>query len=243
MNITNLNNKWLWRDVTRFSLKLLEKYFRLEVEGLENIPRKGRAILTSNHSGFSGLDALILCHQVYQNAQRIPRVLTHPFWFWQPWTAFIFNKMGFIEANFENAISHLRKNKMLLIFPEGEVGNFKPSTKAYSLQEFRKGFVRMSLLTQSPIVPTLIIGAEESHINLAQIRLDKRFGNLILPLPLNLIPLPSRWKIVFMPPIHWPYKAEAASDFDLLEELSTEVHDSMQERLNMELNKRSSVYF
>ena len=68
---------------------------------------------------------------------------------------------------------------MIILFPEGEKGNFKPSRKSYELQEFKRGFVRMALETQSPIIPTLVIGAEETHINLSQLKLPKY--RVILP--------------------------------------------------------------
>ena len=53
------------------------------------------------------------------------------------------------------------------------IGNFKASSNRYHLQEFKRGFIRMALLTKAPIIPTLIIGAEETHINLKQLKLAK----------------------------------------------------------------------
>src|SRR5262249_18702790 len=137
---------------------------------------------------------------------------------------------------------HLRKNNLLVIFPEGESGNFKPSVKRYHLQEFKRGFIRMALETQCPIVPTLVIGAEETHINLTQLKLPRILRSLILPLPLNLIPLPVKWKIVFLPPIHLPYKAGAASDDALVRELAGEVREEMQQALSREVAARESIF-
>jgi 1-acyl-sn-glycerol-3-phosphate acyltransferase len=34
------------------------------------------------------------------------------------------NKMGFIEATRENSLKFLKKNQQVLLFPEGEFGNF-----------------------------------------------------------------------------------------------------------------------
>ena len=56
------------------------------------------------------------------------------------------HKMGFLEATTSNGLNLLKKNNMLILFPEGEYGNFKPSQKRYRLQEFKRGFVRMAVL-------------------------------------------------------------------------------------------------
>ena len=100
----------------------------------------------------------------------------------------------------------------------------------------------MALKTGSPIVPTLVIGAEETHVNLSRLKLTKFLRGLILPLPLNVVPLPSKWKIIFMEPLHLPYTAEAAEDRDLVRELAVDLQDKMQDRLNKELARRDSIF-
>ena len=237
----------VYRMLPNFLMDVAGKYFRLEVEGLENIPRRGPALITPNHSGFSGFDAFLLGHEIFKNTDRVPRILTHKLWFLSPLTAIPAEKVGFIEATMSSGLAQLKKNNLLILFPEGEQGNFKPSSEKYQLQEFKRGFVRMALLRQCPIVPTLVIGAEESHINLAQIKLapplSRFLGDLVLPVPLNVVPLPSKWKFKFLPPIHLPYQAAAVDDLDLVDELAAEIQDQMQMELNEEIAKRGSAFF
>lgn len=218
----------------------LHHYFRIEIEGIENIPKKGAAIIAPNHSGFAGLDALILAREINKNLNRIPRVLTHKFWFLSKFTAESAQKIGFIEASMKNALDQLKKNNLVLIFPEGENGNFKSTFKKYHLQEFRRGFIRMAIEAQCPVVPTLVIGAEESNFNLKKIRI---FGKQVLPIPLNLIPFPAKWKIIFLEPIHLPYKKEYLDDFEAIEELASEIRENMQQALSQEVSRRKSVFF
>lgn len=232
----------VYRAMPHFVMELMRKYFRLEVEGLENIPRRGPALIAPNHSGYLGFDALMLAHEIQRSTGRLPRVLTHHLWFLSKLTAVAASKAGFIEANMENGLKHLKKQNLLVVFPEGETGNFKPSVKRYHLQEFRRGFIRMALDAQCPIVPTLVIGAEETHINLSQLKLPKALSNLILPLPLNLIPLPAKWKIVFLRPIQLPYKAGAAEDEELVRELAADVREEMQQALSLEVANRESIF-
>lgn len=226
-----------------FIMEIARKYFRLQVEGVEHIPRRGPALITPNHSGYSGFDALLLSHEIHNSTGRVPRVLAHAFWFLSKLTAVPAEKVGFIEANFANGLAQLKKNNLVILFPEGESGNFKPTVKRYHLQEFKRGFIRLALIRQCPIVPVLILGAEETHINLAQLKLSKYLPGVILPLPLNVIPLPAKWKIKFLPPIHLPYKASAADDRELIDELALEIQESMQAALSDEAGRRHSIFF
>lgn len=243
-SLTNDNSENLiYRVLPHFVAELARTYFRLQVEGTENIPRRGPAIIAPNHSGYSGFDALLLAHEIKKSTGRIPRVLTHHLWFATQATAVPAEKFGFIEATTSNATSQLNKNNLVILFPEGERGNFKPSAERYHLQEFKRGFIRLAIQRQCPIIPTLVIGAEETHINLAQLKLSKYLPGLILPLPLNIIPLPAKWKIVFLQPIELPYKPEAADDRELVAELASEIKENMQKQIRKELEKRGSAFF
>lgn len=169
--------------------------------------------------------------------------MTHHLWFLTETTALPAHKMGFIEATYSNGISLLKKNHLVVLFPEGEQGNFKPSSKRYQLQEFKRGFIRMAMETNAQIVPTIILGAEETHINLQQLKFTKFLRGLVLPLPLNVIPLPAKWKIIFEKPIQLPFSAEKTKDSELCYDLANEIQESLQKKINKEVKKRGSGYF
>lgn len=232
----------LYRVMPHFLGEIMTRYFRLTVEGEDHLPKKGRVLITPNHSGYSGFDAMILSHVLHKLTGRSARVLTHHLWFLTETTALPAQKLGFVEATRENGLKFLKRNQQVVIFPEGEMGNFKPSSKAYRLQEFKRGFVRMALMTKAPVVPTLILGAEETHINLKQLKFTKFLRGLVLPLPLNVLPLPAKWKIVFMEPIYFPFPPKCAEDRELVNELAQMVREKMQKALNEELKERKSVY-
>lgn len=240
-NLSKLGkDELIYRVLPRLFMEILKKYFRLEIVGLENIPAHGKVLITPNHSGFSGFDALVLSYVLQQHTKRTPRVLTHHLWFLTETTALPAHKMGFIEANYENGIKELKKNHMVVLFPEGEHGNFKETRKKYQLQEFKRGFIRMALQTQTPIIPTMIFGAEETHINLKKLKFSKYLRGLVLPIPLNILPLPARWKIVFAPPVYLPYSPDQVENRDLCVELASDIQESMQTQINQELKKRGS---
>lgn len=233
----------LYKVFPRLFMEILKKYFRLEIEGLENIPKDGPVLIIPNHSGFLGIDAMLLSYILQQNTQRPPRVLTHHLWFLTEKTALPAHKLGFIEANYENGFKFLKKNNLVVLFPEGEHGNFKPTSKRYQLQEFKRGFIRMALVTGAQIVPTLVIGAEETNINLKKLKFSKYLRGLVLPLPLNILPLPAKWKIVFKPPITLPFEAEKVNDSELCRELASEIREDMQKSINKIVRQRGFGYF
>lgn len=232
----------IFKLLPHFFLELMKTYFRVAIEGEKNIPKRGGALIIPNHSGVSGFDAMVLHHEITRASGRYPRVLTHHLWFLNKTTSIPAERLGFIEATTANGLKALKKNQLVVLFPEGEYGNFKPSSKAYQLQDFKRGFVRMALEAGVPIVPVLILGAEESHVNLSRLKFTKYLRGIVLPLPLNLIPLPSKWKIIFMEPILLPYEKDAAHDQELVREIAQEIQEKMQERLNEELSKRDSVF-
>jgi len=225
-------NLLFYRTLPRFALGMMDRYLRVEVEGMENIPARGPAILVPNHSGFMGFDALLLSHWIQKKRGRIPRIMLHRLFYFKGILEAHAKKFGFLKASFQNGISALNKNNLLIVFPEAEQGNFKPINRKYRLQDFRPGFVRMAERTRAPIIPVVIIGAEETHINLGQLKvLDQ-----LLPLPLNLFPLPAKWKIKILPPVR--FSAVGSTD-----EFVAGVRTRMQTELNREVSNRSYVYF
>ena len=228
-----------YRTVPYFCLEVIEKYFRVEVEGVENLPKHGPVILLPNHAGFMGFDALLLSHWIYKNRNKIPRILLHPLWFRAGFLKVHAKRFGSVEASLKNALDALDKKRFIVVFPEAEEGNFKPTSERYHLRNFRRGFVKMAAQTGAPIIPVVIIGAEETNINLAQIKVF----NHILPLPLNYFPLPAKWKIKFLAPIQIdeiPTGAQVSTDAN---SIAKKTRVQMQKVIKKELAGRRFIYF
>jgi 1-acyl-sn-glycerol-3-phosphate acyltransferase len=189
-------------EFTEKSLDFLAKYLRLEVFGTENIPPQGKMICIANHSGFSGIDAIMLAHEIKKIRGKKPKILAHKLWFKAKILSPIQEQFGLLRADFNSSLRALNSDEALILFPEGEDGNFKPTRRRYRLQEFKGGFVRAGLITGAPIIPCVIVGAEESSINLGRLRFLKKFIGTDIPLPLNLVPFPIKWKIIFLPPVY-----------------------------------------
>ncbi len=232
------------KSVGRFWLKLLKDYLRLEVEGLENLPRKGRAVILPNHSGFAGADAVLLTSVIKRRTRRRARLMAHRAFFdFSDTLKSISESHGLKKAGLESGIEILARDQLLIIFPEGETGNFKPTYRRYQLQRFHTGFLRMAIETRSAIVPTIIIGAEETHLSLGNINLNRWIKGLRVPIPLNFIPLPAKWKIIFLEPIPGDrYDLSLLEDLEQLREIAAGLQKKMQLELRKQLKSRRFVY-
>lgn len=235
-------DEFLYKSLPIWSLKLLNSYFKVQVSGSEYLPREGRAIVISNHSGFAGFDALMLAQHIRENTQRHPRIMTHRLWFSLPFLKKISPNVGFVEARLEAAQQSLEKDQLLLMFPEGEEGNFKVSSKRYQLRDFRRGFIRLSVMTGAPIIPAIVLGAEESSITLGQINYLKKYFGLPIPLPLNLIPFPVQWTIKFFPPIDTSsLSKDDLNDNKKIVAFSKKIRHDLQKKILHELKLRKNI--
>ncbi len=252
------SSKSLEKTAKRVWLPLLRKYFRIEVVGMENIPRTGPALITPNHSGFAGADAVLLTHVIKRSTRRRARLLAHRAFFdFSETLKTVSESFGLKKAGIASGVEILKREQLLILFPEGESGNFKPTAKAYELQSFHTGFLRIALQSGAPIVPSYIIGAEESHLNLGNIDFSNFIKGIRIPLPVNFVPLPAKWKIVILPPVD--IRAICRKEFRALPEtafvetllnnqkelkrLAALLQRNLQKAINQELKNRPFIYF
>jgi len=221
------------------TLEIIRKYLRVETEGLEHVPKDGSAIIISNHSGYAGFDVLMLCNEIRRETSRIARTVAHKLWFLGKPVKVVSEKMGFVEADMNHSLEILNEKELLILFPEGEAGNFKPTHRRYRLQEFKRGFARLAMITGAPIIPAVVIGAEETHINLSQIHFTKYLLGLAVPIPLNVIPLPIKWKIKFLPPIYLNATPADAMDRKKVFAVSRQMKHLLQKTIIEELRLRN----
>lgn len=231
-----------YKVLPHFLLEIFTKYLRVNSEGVDNLPQKGPVIFIANHSGFMGFDALMIGHQVYLHTQRVPRIIAHKLWFLRPEISVHAKRLGLTPATLESGLKILKKNQGLILFPEGEEGNFKPTKYRYRLRRFRRGFIRLALQTGAPIVPVAVIGAEETNITLSQIRWAKELLGIIIPVPLNVIPLPVKWHIKFLKPIYLEKNLEKANDMEYITKLSRQFRLRLQRELHAQLKKRERIF-
>ncbi len=233
---------------------LAEKWFRLEVRGIENIPTEGGALLVANHSGTVPIDGLITGYAVKKYAGRNLRPLGADLVFSLPFVGQVARKVGATLACSEDAERLLSTGELAGVWPEGFKGIGKSYADRYKLQRFgRGGFVSSAMRAQVPIVPVSIVGAEEIYPLVGNVpSLARLLGLPYLPItpffpllgPLGLVPLPSKWIIEFGEPIRTDaYEPEAADDPMLLFNVTDQVRETIQQTLYSLLVDRGNAFF
>jgi 1-acyl-sn-glycerol-3-phosphate acyltransferase len=235
---------------------MYRRYFRVQTEGIENVPHEGRAVVVGNHSGSIPLDGLMLraAFRTDHPASRDLRWLAEDFLFYLPFAGVFMNRAGAVRACQENAERLLLRDNLIAVFPEGVQGIRKLFRDRYRLQRFgRGGYIRLCLRTRAPLIPCAIIGGEEASPLLY--RFDTLADLLRIPyLPvtptfpalgaLGLVPAPTKWRIKFGEPIPFDnYGPEAADDDLLVGRLSERVRSTIQSMLDNGLKTRKSVWF
>ncbi|MER7720783.1 lysophospholipid acyltransferase family protein [Streptomyces flaveolus] len=235
---------------------MYEKYFRVEVKGVENIPAEGGALIVANHSGTLPLDGLMMQVAVHDHhpAGRHLRLLAADLVFVLPVVNELARKLGHTLACAEDAERLLAQGELVGVMPEGFKGIGKPFSERYKLQRFgRGGFVSTALRQGAPIVPCSIVGAEEIYPMIGNAKtLARLLGFPYFPLtptfpwlgPLGAVPLPTKWTIQFGEPIPTDgYPPEAAEDPMLMFNLTDQVREQIQHTLYKLLVQRRSVFF
>jgi 1-acyl-sn-glycerol-3-phosphate acyltransferase len=233
-------------------------WFRVETEGIENVPSEGGALLVSNHSGALPPDAPMVM-QAIRNEHPRPRPLymLGEHWFkGYPGVGMLANKLGLVAAHRDNAQRLLYdEGRLAIVFPEGQKGSRKLFWQRYRLRRFgRGGFVRTAIRARVPIVPIALVGGEEAMPIFAHLRFMQRVSGLIY-FPLNhafphfglaaaLMYLPAKFKIRFLEPLDMSaYPPEMAEDPAEIQAIAERIRTRIQLELDQMLGERRSVWF
>jgi 1-acyl-sn-glycerol-3-phosphate acyltransferase len=225
-------------------------WYRAEVRNLGAIPEKGPVLLVGNHTGGTMAPEVIfftLAFSTYFGVERRFHQLAHNLVLASPVGPFL-RKFGTVAASHENARKALEADAAVLVFPGGDWEVYRPSWQSAKIDfAGRKGFVRLALEQDVPIVPVVTIGGQETALFLSRgdwlarlLRLDKTLRWKTLPIllapPWGLVvgdliprlPLPAKMTSEVLAPIHPREQFGPEPDVD---EVYDHVTATMQDRL------------
>ncbi len=226
---------------------LYERYWRVEAQGVEHVP-EGPCIIVCNHSGALPFDGPMVRTFLRRAANRpearwlVEDAIAHA-----PFMGVYLNRLGAVRACPENAERLLDKKVPLIVFPEGVHGMGKITVgwaggERYKVGRFgRGGFVKLALRKGVPIVPLAIVGAEDALPLLAKIP-AKGLGVPYIPVtPTLLFPLPTRWSMRVLPPIHVDGDRPPAENEQVrIQQLTEDVRQRVQAALDDLSSRRSA---
>ncbi len=243
-------------------------WFRCEVEGVENVPTTGGALLVSNHSGALPPDAPMIGKAIREehSSPRPLNITVEHFFKGYPGFSMMLPKIGCVAAHPANVQRLLfDEQQLVLVFPEGRKGTEKLYKDRYQLQRFgRGGFVEAAMRGRVPIVPVCLVGAEEAAPIFAHVGLMRKLTGLTyFPITptfphfglLGMVGyLPAKFKIRFLEPIYFDsstYGADEAGgdehepweDKALVQTVAHDVRARIQENVLEMVRTRKSVWF
>jgi 1-acyl-sn-glycerol-3-phosphate acyltransferase len=229
---------------------LASLYFRAEVRGLERIPAEGPVLLVGNHSGGNltpDTSVFTLAFNTYFGVERRFYQLAHNLVLSMPGLGFL-RKYGTVAASHENAEKALDSGAVLLVYPGGDVEVHRPSWESGRVNfAGRKGWIRLALDRDVPLVPVVAVGGQETALFLSRgeglaklLRLDKMFRLKVLPISIAIpwglnvgdmlghFPAPSKITIQVLEPIDLKERYGPNPDLD---EIYDDITYSMQDVL------------
>lgn len=158
----------------KYLLPLLKSLFGCEVVGMEKLQADRQYLLVGNHSvgviieGFMLLDAW----EARFEGQHTCYALAHRFFFKFPVVNSMMNRVGCIPASYEASKAAFAEGNSVLVFPGG---NYE-AMRTYSEREVcdfgqKKGWIKLALKNQVPVVPVSIAGSHFVNPNFVRSRL------------------------------------------------------------------------
>lgn len=234
---------------------LYRDYWRVETTGVEHVPATGRALLVANHAGVLPWDGTMIKTAVFSEHPhpRHVRALVASLFMGMPMLSWFLRRTGQTVGHPDDTRRLLERDELVLVFPEGVRGTGKQFRDRYRLRRFgRGGFVATAIRARAPIIPISVVGSEEIYPMVADLSpVARLFGLPYFPVtpfwpwlgPLGMIPLPSKWRIQFHPPLHVEeHPVRAADDQHLVMALADEVRNTIQQGIYENLKLRRGVF-
>jgi 1-acyl-sn-glycerol-3-phosphate acyltransferase len=243
---------------------LMDYWFRMELEGWENIPEPP-ALLVGIHSGAPFVwDAWTIGIQWWRRfgGDRPLHGTAHDALMAAPGIGAYFRRMGVLPAAPDSMSSALAAGHDVALWPGGEVDSLRPWAKRdQAVLAGRKGFIRLAMKTGVPIVPIATVGGPDSMPVLTSgrrlakaLQIDKLARIKIMPIAISApwglspaflpeIPLPTKIRTAFQEPIELDHDPERVKDDDYVDAMYEEVRGSIQSGMDTLARRRRLPLF
>ena len=137
------------------------RYFRVDLQGAERIPREGGVMLVGNHA-LLGVDSWALLPELLKQVERVPRGMALRKLFDIPLVGRTLERAGMVPGKREHAVELLEREEMVLTYPGGARDSLKGRNERYQLKwDRRTGFAHVAIQAQRPILPIVGAGPDE----------------------------------------------------------------------------------
>jgi 1-acyl-sn-glycerol-3-phosphate acyltransferase len=219
-------------------------WWRVEVVGLERLPRRGPLLVVANRAGtLLPYEAFILARALGSIPPdgRAARPLVDDWLLRVPLVGGAAAALGAVTASPAVLRRVLTAGEVAITFPEGPDAVAKPVAHWYRLLAFTGGsLLRVAVEAGVPIVPVAVIGAEETQpVFWRAERLGYLLGLPAVPVTPALVPLPTKWTIHVGEPLDPP---SGTSDRRVLRSLQARVRERLQGLVSDGVRRRPGLF-
>jgi 1-acyl-sn-glycerol-3-phosphate acyltransferase len=248
---------------------LYHHYFQVTSDGWEHVPPEPALVIGSHNGGLSTPDTLMITYDWFARlgtTRPVYALMDPKTWTVMPPLGRLAARVGAVRAEPRMAIAALESGASLLIYPGGSKDVFRPFSDRHKIHlNGQRGFIKLALEYDLPIVPLISYGAHSTLIVLAEIHdqlaswshghfpwpfgFDPGVFPIYLGLPWGLaigplpnIPFPKPFHLRFCPSIRFERSGEAAAhDRDYVEQCYRQVERTMQTALDQLVVEQQAV--
>jgi WS/DGAT/MGAT family acyltransferase len=240
---------------------LMDYYFRLEVDGWDRFPDQPGLFIGIHSGGPLTMDAwtVALAWWRHFEGERTIHGTAHDVLMSSPGLGRYFRRMGTITPSRENIAAAFAKGDDVILWPGGEVDAYRSWDKRdKAILGGRKGFVRLAIREQVPIVPIATVGGHDALFVLSEgrglakkLKLKERMRSEVAPITLSIpfgvtlhltpfqhVPLPTKIRTEFLDPVYLDADRDRENDNDYVNEIYQEVESSIQSGMDRLAKKR-----
>ena len=245
---------------------LMDRYFRLEFDGFENLPDEPCLLIGVHSGGPLTMDAwtvIMAWWRQFGNSRSLHGT-AHDVLMNTPVLGEYFKRLGVISPSKENIRAAFDSGDDVILWPGGEVDCYRKwADRDKAVLGGRKGFIRLAMSAGVPIVPVATVGGHDTLFVLSEgrglakkLKLKERMRMEVAPItlswplglalhitPLQHVPLPAKIRTRIMDPIYLDNDPERLNDQAYVDAMYARIEGSIQSGMDELARKRKFLLF
>ena len=245
---------------------LMDRYFRLEFGGFENLPEEPCLLIGVHSGGPLTMDAwtVIMAWWRQFGNKRSLHGTAHDVLMNAPVLGNYFKRLGVISPTRENIRAAFDQGDDVILWPGGEVDAYRKWTdRDQAVLGGRKGFIRLAMSAGVPIVPVATVGGHDTLFVLSEgrglarmLKLKERMRSEVAPItfswpfglalhltPFQHVPLPAKIRTRILEPIYLDNDPKRLDDQAYVERMYTQIESKIQAGMDELANQRRFPVF
>ncbi len=245
---------------------LMDRYFRLEFDGFENLSDEPCLLIGVHSGGPLTMDAwtVIMAWWRQFGETRSLHGTAHDVLMNAPVLGDYFRRLGVVSPTRENIRAAFDKGDDVILWPGGELDCYRTwADRDRAVLGGRKGFIRLAMSAGVPIVPVATVGGHDTLFVVSEgrglaraLNLKERMRSEVAPItlswpfglglhltPFQHIPLPAKIRTRILEPIYLDTDPKRLDDQEYVESMYEKIEGTIQAGMDELAKKRRFPIF